>query len=96
MEITKECEIDMFKAVLFDLDGVLVDSEPAYKRVDMRILESLGICMPNEEYDTWMGTAGEEMFAQLKKQYGFSQSVGELYAIGFYAGGLSKRRFWCH
>lgn len=68
----------MIKAIIFDLDGVIVNSEPAYKRVDMRILDLLGICMPDVEYDTWMGTAGDEMFKQLKDRYGFSQTVKEL------------------
>ena len=30
----------MIKAVIFDLDGVIVNSEPIYKKTDMRILES--------------------------------------------------------
>jgi HAD superfamily hydrolase (TIGR01509 family) len=68
----------MIKAVIFDLDGVIVNSEPIYKKTDMRILESLNITMPPEEYNTWMGTAGDEMFAMLKEQYGFSQTVEEL------------------
>ncbi len=68
----------MIKAVIFDMDGVIVDSEPAYRNVDMRILDLLGIYMPPEEYDTWMGTAGEEMFKMLKEKYSFKYTVDEL------------------
>lgn len=78
VEVKRMREQDMIKAVIFDLDGVIVDSEPAYKRVDMRILDLLNISMSSSEYDTWMGTSGEEMFAQLKEKYAFPQTVKEL------------------
>ena len=33
----------MLKAVLFDMDGVLVDTEPEYIRLELRLARSYGI-----------------------------------------------------
>lgn len=36
------------KAVIFDMDGVIVDSEPLWKRAEHEIFTSLGVCVTEE------------------------------------------------
>lgn len=68
----------MLKAVIFDMDGVIVDSEPIYRRIEMNIISDLGLDIPQEEYDSYVGTKTSEMWAQFKEKYGIKQSVEEL------------------
>jgi beta-phosphoglucomutase len=40
----------LISAIVFDFDGVLVDSEPLHLRSYQEVLEPLGISLPREEY----------------------------------------------
>lgn len=40
----------MIAAIVFDFDGVLVDSEPLHLRAYQDVLEPLGVSLPREEY----------------------------------------------
>ena len=40
--------LDNFQAVIFDMDGILIDSEPLWRQASMEIFTSLGVEM-NEE-----------------------------------------------
>ena len=68
----------MLKAVIFDMDGVLIDSEPFHLIINMRIFNELGINVSFEEYQTFIGTTHEYMWSSLKEKYGLPQKVSEL------------------
>lgn len=55
------------KAVIFDMDGVLLDSEAAYRRVREGFLASLGVEVSPEEHDMLAGSSTKQerkLFAQ--------------------------------
>ena len=68
----------MLKAVIFDMDGVLIDSEPFHLIINKRIFGELGINVSEEEYQTFIGTTFEYMWSTLKEKYGLPQKVSEL------------------
>jgi len=68
----------MLKAVIFDMDGVLIDSEPFHLMVNKRIFEKLGINVSEEEYQNFIGTTHEYMWSTLKDKYKLPQKVAEL------------------
>jgi beta-phosphoglucomutase family hydrolase len=68
----------MLKAVIFDMDGVLIDSEPFHLMVNKRIFEKLGINVSEEEYQNFIGTTHEYMWSKLKEKYRLPQKVAEL------------------
>lgn len=43
------------RAAIFDLDGTLVHSEPAWEEAKRRVLQSLGITVPQSTYDAFVG-----------------------------------------
>jgi sugar-phosphatase len=43
------------KAAIFDLDGTLVHSEPAWEEAKRRVLHSIGISVPQSTYDAFVG-----------------------------------------
>ncbi len=68
----------MKKAVVFDMDGVLVDSEPFHFMVEKRLFEAVGINPTEEECKSFIGLSCGSMWGYLKTAYNLSQSVDEL------------------
>ena len=67
-----------FSAVIFDLDGTLVDSEPLYLEADQKIFRPLGIIVEAEHKKPYTGLSSHCFLADIKKQYDISISVEEL------------------
>ena len=67
-----------FKAVIFDMDGVLVNSEPFYVKIEQQLFEQVGAKVSHEEHFTYQGTATDLMWKKVKERHGLSQSVDEL------------------
>jgi beta-phosphoglucomutase family hydrolase len=68
----------MLKAVIFDMDGVLIDSEPFHLVVNEKIFANLGINLSEDEYHSFIGTTHKDMWSTIKKRYNLPQSVPEL------------------
>ncbi|MFQ3579067.1 MAG: HAD hydrolase-like protein, partial [Bacteroidales bacterium] len=59
----------MINSIIFDMDGVLIDSEPLYKLANYAHFRELGITVPDELYQTFIGIAGKKMWQILKQKY---------------------------
>ncbi len=68
----------MLKAVLFDMDGVLVDSEHEYIRHEQRLAKQLGFELTVEEQSRYTGIRPLEMWMALQQNYGFDRDPHEL------------------
>ncbi|HEY5973676.1 MAG TPA: HAD hydrolase-like protein, partial [Geobacteraceae bacterium] len=69
----------MAYAIIFDFDGIIVDSEPLHYRAFQRILEPLGLGYDWEEYVArYMGFDDREAFAEAFKARGRQLAEGEL------------------
>jgi HAD superfamily hydrolase (TIGR01509 family) len=68
----------MLKAVIFDMDGVIIDSEPIYYRACNSILNKTDCTMTMEEYYSYVGKPAFEIWEGLRKKYSLRQSVEEL------------------
>jgi HAD superfamily hydrolase (TIGR01509 family) len=68
----------MTKAVIFDMDGVIVDSEPIHNVIERKLFSDLGIDVPYELHKSFVGTTTKDMFSRLKEKYGLKQSIDEL------------------
>lgn len=68
----------MIKAVIFDMDGVIIDSEPLHQKIELVMFSDLGIKVPFEEHCTFVGTTTRNMCTKLKEKYGLKQTVDEL------------------
>lgn len=66
------------KAVIFDMDGVIIDSEPIHFEVDMQTMKDLGCNISVEELEKYVGTTNKYMFADIKKNYNIRKSVEEI------------------
>ena len=67
-----------FNAVIFDMDGVLVNSEPFYVEVEQKNFRQLGLFISSEEHQTYQGTATDRMWQLIKERHGIVQTVEDL------------------
>ena len=67
-----------FKAVIFDLDGVIVDSEPIHMEVMNSICSQWGKPHTWEEYEEYIGKNDEAIWAQIRKRYNIPYEVKDL------------------
>lgn len=68
----------MAEAVIFDMDGVLVNSEPYHFEAEEQILAKIGITLTDKEVQSFVGLAMDSMWMRLKESYSLEKSVEEL------------------
>ena len=68
----------MLKAVIFDMDGVIIDSEPFHWEVNKKIFKILGLRVSKKDYKKYIGTSNTNMWTDLKSQYHLPQSLKKL------------------
>ena len=67
-----------FRAVIFDLDGVLADSEPCWNEIDAKLLSECGVSYRGEYHRDVLGVSYRLAVEFYKKAFGLSASVEEL------------------
>lgn len=68
----------MTKAIIFDMDGVLVDSEPFHVQIEKQQFLLNRITVTDEEHHQYMGVASDVMWKQLAERHLMNVSVEEL------------------
>ncbi|MEM8527723.1 MAG: HAD family phosphatase [Bacteroidota bacterium] len=68
----------MQQTIIFDMDGVIVESEPIYRAVSNRYFATLGIKISDEVYETFVGASAHENLTYVKQNYSVEPSVAEM------------------
>jgi HAD superfamily hydrolase (TIGR01509 family) len=71
----------MFQAVIFDMDGVIVDSEPAHYKADSALFEKLGIKLSSSERELFLGVSSEWMWNYIIENYRLKLNKQEILAL---------------
>lgn len=69
------------KGVIFDMDGVIIDSEPIHVKLEKEILEEAGGDYSQIKPTDFMGTTDAELWRTLKERFHLTFSVEELIHI---------------
>ena len=68
----------LLRAVIFDLDGVLADSEPWWNEIDAKLLAEYGVTYRGEYHRDVLGVSYRVAVEFYKKAFGLSASIEEL------------------
>ncbi|SDM58842.1 HAD family hydrolase [Siphonobacter aquaeclarae] len=68
----------MIRTVIFDMDGVIVDTEPVHRYAFFRHFDELGIEIPTEKYVTFTGQSTRNVYQRIKDEFGVEGTVAEL------------------
>lgn len=68
----------MIKTVIFDMDGVIIDSEPVHKYAYYKHFEELGIEVSADMFATFTGNSTKNVFQKLKDTFGITTDLQEL------------------
>ncbi len=68
----------MLQAVIFDMDGVIIDSEPIYEEINRQIFSELGIKVDQKKYSQYIGVTNQEMWSDIKREYSLPFPVNKL------------------
>jgi beta-phosphoglucomutase len=62
------------KAIIFDMDGVLVNSEPHHVIIERRLFARLGLNITDEEHRTYLGKSSEQMWKEVTVKHNLKQT----------------------
>jgi HAD superfamily hydrolase (TIGR01509 family) len=68
----------MIRTVIFDMDGVIIDTEPIHHHAFFTQFAELGIGVTEAEYATFLGRSTRNVFQHLKEKYHLTQEVEDL------------------
>lgn len=66
------------KAVIFDMDGVLVDSQPYHFKADIDTMAEYGVIKDQKFYESFAGTLTADRMRTLKEMFGLDVPVEEM------------------
>ncbi|MBU4538374.1 MAG: HAD family phosphatase [Weeksellaceae bacterium] len=76
------------KAVLFDMDGVIVDTEPLHRKAYFRMFEDFGFEVSEELYTTFTGASTKKVCSTLVERFKLDETHEDLASI--------KRNYFKH
>lgn len=70
----------MYQLFIFDVDGVLLDSEPLYRAMHCQWFAELGFTLPEAQHLSMIGMAANKFWQYLKDQYHLSGEITDYIA----------------
>lgn len=68
----------MLKVIIFDMDGVIIDTEPFFIKSENKLLKRYGYEIPEEYHYQFQGTTHDFMWQTMKDEYNLEETVERL------------------
>ena len=72
-------DVDKIKAVIFDMDGVIFDTEMVYLKVWSKVFEKYGYKMTKDIYSSVLGTGRENVKKVFLSCFGNDLPIDDMY-----------------
>jgi HAD superfamily hydrolase (TIGR01509 family) len=84
----------MITTIIFDMDGVIIDSEPIHQKLEFEMFNDLGLHISDEEHKDYVGTSSVDMWTLISQRHTLKKTPQELLIYGRekYWGALDERR----
>ncbi len=70
-----------FRAAIFDLDGLLVDSEPLWQRAEIECFGAVGVRLTQAEAESTIGLRSDEVVRRRFDEFGWDESLHPLEVV---------------
>ena len=67
----------MMQAFIFDMDGIILDSEPVHSRTKLATLRHFGLSFAEERLEAYMGRTSRALFEDAIRENGGSEATAE-------------------
>ena len=71
----------MIKTVVFDMDGVIIDSEPIHLEIQHQLLNKFNISLTPDEYQSFIGRSSKNMWQELIQRFQLPVALDEVLAL---------------
>lgn len=68
--------VKQLKAIIFDMDGVLVNTEPHHIILEKKLFERLGLQIGEEEHQSFLGKSTRQMWIEIAKNHDLHDTAG--------------------
>ena len=83
----------MNTAVIFDMDGVIINTEPLYTRAEIRLFREYGVEILKEDWSLFRGCAEEDFFNLSMERYNISENKSIFISSKISVGKLLEKNF---